>query len=218
MHPIHIIRNLMVKNRDSAHSRCTILDQGTENILAISPDAKFIDSNLTIHGSNNQITLGAGTYQNLRITLLGNDSKIIIGKQLRLTNTAVVIASGKGFLHIGDSTTCEGAEITIHEPSSILIEEDCMISAGVQIVTSDGHSILDKQSGKRINPASDIKIGKHTWLGNGVRVGKGAHIAANTIVGARSLVLGAFLQEHTIIAGTPAKIKKTEVTWTRQLL
>ena len=57
-----------------------------------------------------------------------------------------------------------------------------MLSSQMDIRTTDSHSIISLETKQRLNQASDIKIGKHVWLGNGCRVLKGAVIGDNSVI------------------------------------
>lgn len=93
-----------------------------------------------------------------------------------------------------------------------------MFSHNIWLTTTDSHSILD-DNGKRINPAQDILIGKHVWIGLNSKVLKGSVIEDNCIVGANTIYLGSVRGcPNTIFAGTPAREIKNDINWNRKLL
>jgi acetyltransferase-like isoleucine patch superfamily enzyme len=47
----------------------------------------------------------------------------------------------------------------------------------------DSHSILNLETGKRVNWAKDIQIGRHVWLGAKTKILGGAEIGENAIIG-----------------------------------
>ena len=61
------------------------------------------------------------------------------------------------------------------------------------MATSDAHSIIDSQTQSRINPAADIVVHNHVWIGNGTYINKGCEIGENTIIGGK---YGRFTQNH----------------------
>lgn len=93
-----------------------------------------------------------------------------------------------------------------------------MFSSGIFIRNSDEHSIFDKATGERINPAKDITISDRVWLSEGVTVAKGVTIAPDCVVGARSYVGKSLQTPNAIYAGTPAKLVRENVVWHRRLL
>jgi len=91
-----------------------------------------------------------------------------------------------------------------------------MFSSNIKLMTGDAHSILDSE-GKRVNYSNDIVVEDHVWLCTQTMVLKGAHIPANSIVGAYSLVTKKYDGDHLIIAGNPAKVVKSISNWERRI-
>lgn len=125
-------------------------------------------------------------------------------------------------LNIKKGTTFHGrngypVHIALDEGSSITINEDCMFSNGIQIRSTDSHSIIDS-TGKRINYAEDITIGEHCWIGLGCIILKGTTIAPHTVVAAGSICTTEYHKGNCIIAGNPAKVVKENIDWDRKYL
>jgi serine acetyltransferase len=57
-------------------------------------------------------------------------------------------------------------------------------------------------------------IGPHVWLAHDVLVMKGVEIGAGSVVGARSLV-SRTLPARALAVGSPAKVVRTGVSWSR---
>lgn len=192
----------------------------------------------SIKGGNNKILQGQNLRKNFRISIQGKGNTILIHERARITDSRVQIYGdahklkiGKNCgikntvfwfednncsIVIGDNTTIEGAHIAVTEPnSSIYIGKDCMFSAGIDIRNGDSHSIIDKQTGKRINYAKDIEIGNHVWIGNGAQILKGVKIGSESIIGIKSLVTKD-IPQNSIAVGMPAAVVKSNVTWMRK--
>jgi tetratricopeptide (TPR) repeat protein len=98
-----------------------------------------------------------------------------------------------------------------------------MISPMVIFSTGDGHSIFKVGGFERVNPAKRIATGRHVWFAANARMMKGAQIGDNCVVGYGSLVNQPMKDEfgslvcNAVIAGVPAQIRKTGITWSRQL-
>ena len=73
-------------------------------------------------------------------------------------------------------------------------------------------------TGKRINPAKDVKIGNHVWIGYRVLINKGVIIPENTIIGTGAVVTKAFDEPNTMIAGVPGKVVKRNMNWCKERL
>ena len=87
-----------------------------------------------------------------------------------------------------------------------------MFSYGIEIHTTDYHSIIDKY-GNRINPSESVIIGDHVWIGIRTIILKGSEIASNSIIGAGSIVNNKISEENVVIAGNPADVRKKYVNW-----
>lgn len=85
------------------------------------------------------------------------------------------------------------------------------------MVNCDMLSIINVATARRVNPAADIAIFRHVWVGMGVAVLKVSRIGANAIVAAHSVVRGE-IPAGSIAAGIPVWAVRTGVTWDRRLL
>lgn len=166
---------------------------GTGNVLEVADDIHFV----------------SGQW------ILMDGSKIQIANRCLLRG--VIRADSGSIVRIGKKVRMH-REVKIHaaERSKITIGSGCLFS-NVVVRTSDLHSIIDIDTGKRTNFARDVKIGPRVWLAEEVNVYKGANIGAGSIIGARSTVYGN-IPENCLAIGTPAAPKKFGVTWDRKLL
>lgn len=89
-----------------------------------------------------------------------------------------------------------------------------MVASGACLRNSDGHAIFDSASRVRINKPADIVIADHVWLGISTLVLKGATIGSGAIVGAYAVVTST-LPALCIAVGTPARVLRKGVQWTR---
>ena len=92
----------------------------------------------------------------------------------------------------------------------ITMDNGVLIARNVMIYDSDHHQILD-ENGNEANPSKPVHIGKHVWIGlgstilRGSRIGDGAVIAANSLVGGK-------IKAGTLAQGNPAR-SYWPVTW-----
>ncbi len=89
-------------------------------------------------------------------------------------------------------------------------------SYDVDLRTGDSHSIINLNTNKRINYAKDVTVGNHVWVASHVSILKGVAIPSNSIIATRSLVTKSFNQEYVLIAGSPAEIRKENITWKKE--
>jgi acetyltransferase-like isoleucine patch superfamily enzyme len=141
---------------------------------------------------------------------IGRDSRACLDIQ---TNSNGSIKIGKGILSSNNLLLCAGDE------ASLVIGEDCLFSYNVAIWALDAHSITDKKTGEILNrPVHPLKIGDHCWIGYNAILTKNASIPDDTIVGSGSVVTQKFTEPHTAIAGNPARVVKTGITWDRRTI
>jgi acetyltransferase-like isoleucine patch superfamily enzyme len=170
--------------------------QGNNNIFYISLPFIAQDSKIAIESNNTVVKLGSNP-----ILFMNNNIEIKYGENQRL--------------QIGNNCALHRDHIMLAEDSTLIIGDNCMFGAFAQIYGSDGHCIIDKNTGALLNRNTGaLEIGSHCWIGNDALILKKAKIPGNTIVGAKSVVTKAFDEEYTLLAGMPASIVKRGVTWT----
>ena len=171
--------------------------------------------NFVINGTGNVIEIHSPISNDVRIMIYGNNHKLIIEEGVVFKNRQICFEDHDCEIRIGAGTTIEEANLAVAANSTkLIIGKDCMLSRGINIVTTDSHSIISLETGERTNPAKDVIIENHVWLGNGVNVNKGVTVGFDTIVAGRSIVTK-LISSNCIAAGIPAKVIKTGVTWDR---
>jgi acetyltransferase-like isoleucine patch superfamily enzyme len=189
-----------------------------------------------IHGSNNRISASGSILKNVMFDISGNDNSIVIGKEsnlngvkfhIRGSNHKVLIGERCTFyagstiwieddncsLIIGNRNWIESFDISLTESNSkIEIGSDCLFSYDIDIRCGDSHAVIDILSGNKINHAEDIVIQDHVWIAAHTIILKGVTIGSNSII-ASGAVCTKDVEKNVIVAGNPAKVVKTEVTW-----
>lgn len=125
---------------------------------------------------------------------------------------------GKGCaLDIGENATAEFGNSYVTGRTSFMIMhglrigDGCAISWGCQFLDEDFHQL--DYSGKK-EKQHQIEIGDHVWIGCGVTILKGVKIPDGCVIAAGSVVSSSFQTPNCLIAGSPAKIIKENITWT----
>lgn len=167
-----------------------------------------------IIGQNNTIILDDIIIENSTIRIYGNQNIIKIGKDSFIRNAIFHIEDNNGIILLGSKVCISGKTIlSVIEGTKINIGDDCLFSTNVMLSSGDSHSVIDIDSGKRINPSRDISIGNHVWFGHDTTVLKGVKIFNNTIIGACAVVTKSVDSPNVVVAGNPAKILKCNVDW-----
>lgn len=174
-------------------------------------------TNVKIKGSNNKVFIEEGAMlKNNKIIINGSNNKLIIEKGCKIKNSQFWFENDFGEIHLKRNTTTEEVAFSVVENnSSIIVGEDCMFSFGIEIRTSDSHSIVDLYTNKRINEAQDVIIKNHVWIGANATILKGSYIEDDSVIGIGSIVTGK-VSRNTVVAGIPAREIKTNITWLRE--
>jgi len=179
-------------------------------------DARLHQCEVEISGDNNRLEIGPGAMLwNAKIQLTGHNLFCRIGARTRLRGGTFIVTDEHSCLDIGASTTMTGPVIVAQGGGRIIFGQDCMVAYGSDVRCSDGHSVIDAATGENLNPAADVNIGNHVWIGIHSQILKGITIDDNAIVAARSVVTRP-VAAGTIVAGNPAKFIRAGVTWDRR--
>jgi len=174
--------------------------------LEIQPGAK-----------GNIVVIGDGTRVPSRIRIYGNDNIAIFGDNITWPLEIDLRFSSSGSVFFfGREGSSNGSEIILEgDECHAILGDDCMLAADTSIRTSDLHGIGDVGTNRWLNPPAAVLIEPHVWIGHGAMIAKGVTIGHDSVIGARALVTRE-IPSGSIAAGTPAKVIKSDVNWTRQ--
>jgi acetyltransferase-like isoleucine patch superfamily enzyme len=220
-------------------------DRGENNRVDVQGDLAGEDFIVAIKGDNNRIILGdqVSSHHNQwskpSISIAGNNNLVFLGHHTSIKANGFLriigsdnrvnienhcsgafrldIQTGGALFEMGEHTTAVGMLCTIFERQKVVLGKDCMFSASVWMTASDMHSVIDIESGERINPAADVIIGDHVWFGFESKILKGVRIGSGSVIGAAAVVTRE-VPENCIVAGNPARIVRENVRWDRSLV
>lgn len=199
------------------NNKIILIENGNERILGENECLPGLE--IKINGNNNLIKLELPINISDTLIEIGNSNVFISIEQTnRLCCSHIRCCYGDSqFLSIGKNTTISGISIYLDEQSSCIIGKDCKFSNNINIWPTDGHAILDNDTGEIVNTASEpIIIGDHVWVGQGVRITKNARIGNNCIIGGGTVACKDYKEDNVIIAGNPGKIIKQNINWDRR--
>lgn len=172
-----------------------------------------------IKGKNNSVRIEMPTKffgSTLHIDSNGANIYIESCNTWGLINCYIRIAYGeRQQLKIGKDTTCCNLTLNLDGTSCCYIGRDCMFGGNVILLPSDGHSVIDAETGELLNSDGTICIGDHVWVGASSIICKNTNLPKGSIIAAGSVVSKVKAKENSIIAGTPAKVIRTGRTWDR---
>lgn len=189
-----------------------VADPTGRNLYVIDDRPDAINGRILFTGSASSIFISSGCVASSLNFEIGSNVSVRIGANCRLGNL-MIYAAGDNAVSIGARNGFNGnVRLLLHEPSAITIGSHCLIAAHTDFLTSDMHSILDAATGQRLNPAADIDVSDHVWIGEGATILKGVHIDKDSIVGARAVVTRD-VAKNCVVAGNPARVVRTGVSW-----
>ena len=177
-------------------------------------EAIFVKSGIKITGKGNVIEVGKmSVIKNCSITIIGSGCYIRIGNNCRFNNLNIWVEDKGSSLNIGDNCRNYGfTHIASTEGTNISVGKDCLLSNQIVIRSGDSHSIIDLATCNRINKAQDVIVEDHTWIGNDVKILKGAHIGSGSVIATGAIVTSGNYPPNSIIGGI-GKVLKQGITW-----
>jgi len=172
---------------------------------------------LTVVGEGNRLRVEEPVSAGHVIILMQGDARVTIDRGCALGNLFIYAGPGSR-IEIGKAVGFNGfIRLLAHEPRRIRVGDRALIAGEVYIAVSDMHSIIDRASGERVNPARDIEIGAGAWIGEDAKVLKGVTIGRGGIVGA-SAVVTRDVPADAVVVGNPARIVRRGVKWIYELV
>jgi len=138
--------------------------------------------------------------------VMKENSELNIDGDVKMRSGIHLIISENAKLTIGSGHFNRDVKIKCF--NNITIGHQVAISENVTIWDSNAHTILRCGYVK----SAPVKIGDHVWIGVNVIILKGVTIGNNVIIAAGSVV-NKDVPSDCLIAGNPAKIIRTGVSW-----
>lgn len=207
--------NCIESHSDMYFSRSKFSITGSSNMITLE-GATTIKFNCRIEGDGTCISFAPGSAsQELKIVITGSGNRLLVGKHCSIGGL-IIIKGNSQTIHIDDYTTIVDGYMLAQEGCDISIGKHCMFSRGIEIRTTDAHSLIDLETGLRTNLPGPVTIGSHVWLAANVFVSKGVTIADNCVVGAGAVVVKDLTEPDTLYGGVPASIIRQGITWNRK--
>lgn len=195
----------------------TIIDAtASDDVVIDSPEFAALPGRIALSGGDNRLHIGPNVQcTSINIVMHGDATLNIEGYSI-LGRLDCYLSKGSTLLIERDSAFNGAVNLYQHETSKMKIGRNCLFGGGTLLTTSDMHSIIRVNDGHRVNPAADIIIGEHVWLGAGVTVVKGVSIGGGSVVGINSVV-GRSVRSNCLVAGNPAVLLREGITWKPEL-
>lgn len=178
--------------------------------------------NISVVGKNNKIVIPGSVNGSIIISVFGDNNNVCLGENIYAGKLDIAVGQNhKNFgpvhdckVQIGDGSSFESTQIIIKNSyAKLVIGKRCMFAFNVTLYHTDSHPIFDLASGKIINKVKTMDIGNHVWIGANATVLKNTYISDDCVIGWGSVISGKFDTKHCVIAGSPGKVVKENITW-----
>ena len=190
-------------------------EAGDGNRSFVEPDAdceiKYFQG-----ATDNLVSIAHVEIPRLVVDIRGDGNTIVVGESRKFQGRIGIVGDRNIFFFGRDATCNRGNFVITGSDLAIVFGDDCMLSFDISVRAGDSHGVFDVATLSALSEPADILVEPHVWLGEGATVLKGSHIGAGSIVGA-SAVVNAAHPAMSVLAGTPARVIRSGVSWTRQL-
>jgi hypothetical protein len=192
------------------------------NRLYVAPGVRvatdFIVGNAARSSLSNVVVVLGSPIDNLAaFGVHGDGATVYIGQECWLPSAQVHCGAESSVIFRRLVTCTFAGHIDARNGGSVFADTDQLWASRVYIATDDMHALLDADSGERLNTfGGHIRIESHVWLGQEAVVTGGASIGENSVIGMRSLVRNGTFPSGAVLAGTPARVVRSGVTWDRR--
>jgi acetyltransferase-like isoleucine patch superfamily enzyme len=197
--------------------------ESSRNNWVLAPTDASARGNIAIvfvgAASDNILVLGKNTDLHGQVFFHADGGLAIFGEDMgQRSEVTARLWSKDNLLFWGRESTSNSVTIIIEgERNQFVLGDDCMMAREVDVRTSDEHAIFDLKTGALLNPPSAVHVEPHVWLGDKSTLLKGVQIGFGSVVGEGSIVTRA-IPRFSIAAGVPAKVIRSEVSWSRHRL
>ena len=178
----------------------------SQAILASLHSTGFVSYSVSI--AHSELLLGEYVYLGDRVAIYKTNSggTVKLADRVKLYSDIIMETTGGGSISIGESTHIQPRCHFVAGKSSIIIGRRCEIAPACGFYPFN-HGIAAGQPVQEqpLISRGNIEIGDDVWLGYGVVVLDGVKIGSGAVVGANSVVTKD-LPENAIAVGSPAKV------------
>ena len=176
------------------------------------------DSTKITSEGNATVSIGSNVYTGEKVIISNTNGTIEIEEGCKLGSHITLRTSCGGAIFIHKKTTIQrlGAIVASFH-AKVVLKADCMLSYLVLIRAGNSHNMIDLDTGCHLddNNSRDVILGEHVWVGmratimNGVEVGSGSTIGANTFLCKKKY------GSNCCVAGNPPRVLRKRTAWMR---
>ncbi len=175
-------------------------------VIDMHPTAKIIINGELI--CNSRLPKGS---QKECVLILHENATLRVNGRFGLAYDTVLQIFKDGTLTLGNGSTNAGTVFAIKR--NTVFGDGFLGGRNCVYEDSDFHRVIDLDTNTVTNMSkSGIKIGKHVWCAEGVKLLKDINVGDNSVVAAGSIVTKD-VPNNSLVAGIPAKVIKTNINW-----
>ena len=197
----------------------TPIDVVVRNGGVVKIETEKLNSSLVIRSYDMScIEIGRGNRFDGDCSITASNGTIRIGEKNVFNYRCGFRTTCKGEINIGNMCTI-GRESSLVSSlnAKIVVEDDCMMSYAVELRAGNSHNIIDLDTLENLdnNKHRDVILGQHIWVGMRSVLLNGVDIGSGSMVGANSMVVKKKYPNNVLIAGNPARILRNYIAWIR---
>lgn len=153
-----------------------------------------------------------------KVVISSTNGIIVIGDKCKFDSSIKLRTSCGGEINIGEKCSVQReCAIVASFNARIVLGADCMISYSVFLRAGNSHNMIDLDTLEHFddNSKRDIILGEHVWVGMRVTLLNGVEIGSGSTVGANSFVCKRTFPSNCCLAGNPAKVLRERTAWIR---
>lgn len=205
-------------NYFKAESNAKVVMCGINSCVSIGKNVVLPDKTINI-GSNVRLVIGDNSRLYTNRLIFASGASLTIGKNVYISEMEIFVNSYSS-VEIGDNTSMQTGKLRTGRNQSIKIGKGCMFSWDIIFLPHDGHLLWDVTRGKCTNNTTgkqrpSIIIKDHVWIGGETVIMPNTVIETGSVCGYRSMVKGK-IPNNCIVAGTPAKVIKRNIAWSKE--
>lgn len=188
------------------------------NHLFVAPDvnlpARLIETMTGLPFADSLIVAGSNM-EAIASLLVGGDGPIVfVGPGTNLMWGEIYCGAHSEVVLNGRTVGTGRAMVDARNGGHVVAQPDQLWAGNVYIATDDMHRLEDAATGERINVfGGRITLGEHVWIARDAIVTGNVSVGDGSVIGTRSLVRNQTIPAQSAVAGTPARVIRTGVTW-----
>lgn len=188
------------------------------NHLFVVPEvnlpARLIETMTGLPFADSLIVAGSNMEAIASLLVGGDGPTVFVGPGTNLMWGEIYCGAHSEVVLNGRTVGTGRAMVDARNGGHVIAQPDQLWAGNVYIATDDMHRLEDAVTGERINAfGGRITLGEHVWIARDAIVTGNVSVGDGSVIGTRSLVRNQTIPPKSAVAGTPARVIRTAVTW-----